>query len=261
MKIGIVFCSLGQQEYLGDALEAWNDARATKLDGHEFEICAVSIPFKEYKDVPSHPDQTLDILYQCKRVHMIDELFIEPKFILEHEARDLAVQYLLGKKVDLIWLVDGDEIYTLENISAILEYVIAERYISVFKLSLKNYVFDESTYLKEPFTPNRIFRTLTNGFALSKCFWDNEMLFRSTTFLDNSIRCSQLPNKTVPQNVAFIDHFSWMNNSKSLEKINYQVAHFGDKSCSYKWDEEKGLEFNEDFYKNNGMSLPEIVKE
>ncbi len=53
----------------------------------------------------------------------IDYIFTQPNYIQEHLARDLCLQYLKIMDMDFIWLVDGDEFYSLEDIKNISSYI------------------------------------------------------------------------------------------------------------------------------------------
>lgn len=265
-KIGILFTSFGMQEYLEAALTPWIQAREQNLNGYEFIISAVSIPFKEYKDINSKSDDTVKILNQYKIDGKINYLTTAPLFVSEAEGRSIALLPLQDAEVEIVILFDGDEIITLDQISNILNFVKLDRFTSWFRFSYKNYVFTEKQYLSEPFTPPRLFRTKTNGYTLDRFRWDNDLVYKGTVIEGNAFKNKyvdylELPSKTIPASVAHIRHYSWISNERSKNKCLYQQSHFGG-ICSYKWNYDLNrLEFNEEYYKSAGQSIPEILQD
>jgi hypothetical protein len=259
-KFGILFCGYNMEEYIHQSLAPWVEAKNSNLLGYEFIISAVCLPFKEYKDQDIKVDDTLDILIAYRDFNHIQYLFSEPKYCSEADARNLALKPLLDQGCDMIILWDADEIATLENIENILKYVELEKFISWFRFSYKNYVFDDKTYLAAPFTPPRLFRVNTNGYKLINFHWDNDITYQSE---DCSIKEYQhsLPSKTIPAKTAFIKHLSWISNEKSKQKVNYQMAHFNG-VCSFAWDDkENKLVWNKEYFAKTGQPIPEVIRE
>jgi hypothetical protein len=163
-----------------------------------------------------------------------------------------------------IVLFDGDEVITLEQLTDIVNFVKLEPWISWFNFSYKNFVFDTNTYLKDSFTPPRWFKVETNGYKLKNFYWDNDAVYygvvnKHSQFLEKTISYKELPNKIIPKFTAFLNHYTWLNDERSRQKVNYQNKHFG--HCSFAWDESKGgLIFNENFYRQNNLELPKVVK-
>ena len=143
MKIGIIFISYNNKEYLEKSLSSWILARLNKLDGHEFVISAVSLPFEEYKDIEGfeRDEETPKVLNNLILHEQIDYLTTFPEFIKEHEARTLGLGPLLIDGCSHIILADGDEIPTQKDISNIIKFVENNKLIDWFKLCYKNYVF------------------------------------------------------------------------------------------------------------------------
>lgn len=270
MKIGVVFCSYGMPEYLSATLDPWIRAREDRIGGSEFVIAAVSMPFVEYKGFQPADNSTKISLSLSFVNRQIDQLFLaeegDENLLQEHQVRDKALQYLIGENCDLIWLVDGDEFYDIYQIQDILNYVILDKFTSWFRLSLRNYVFDTRHYLKDNFTPPRIFRVKTNGYVVNRFRFDNDIVYRGTVvnnnhFTDVEADYTQLPSKTVPEKISLIKHYSWLSNERTKRKIFYQNAHFHG-LCSFKWNEEKNtLEFNEDYFRKTNQMQPEVVEE
>ena len=125
MKIGCLYTAFNCKDCIKDSLLPWIEAKKVKLNGNEFLISAVSVPFEEYKDITSEDDGTVDILDEYLKRSEIDNLIKEPKFIKEHIARDNALQYLLKQNIDSFIIIDGDEFYSLDQISSILIMLIS----------------------------------------------------------------------------------------------------------------------------------------
>ena len=264
MKYGIIYCGYNTEEYVVDSITPF-------LERDNFVVSAVSVPFAEYKEVDDLEDSTTDILRELVTQRKLRYLVDQPRFVQEHEARNHALAHLSKYNIDYIWLVDSDEIYTPKQIDDICDYVEASD-ANFFKLSLKNFVFDKKHHLEEPFCPPRIFKTkLDIPAALSEFYWDNDVSYMCAgrlsvwgeEFVSAQLfsyeRLQELQGiETISPNIAFIDHYSWLNNEIGKRKVAYQLEHFG--HCSYNWNEEKEcLEFDEEFYKKNDMTIP-IVK-
>jgi glycosyltransferase involved in cell wall biosynthesis len=248
-KYGILFCGYNSEEYVEKSLSSF-------LNKDNFVISAVSVPFLEYKDQEPFEDETTNILRRYLHEGKIHYLVDFPKFIKEAEARDLALDYLLTEGVDYFWIVDADEIYSEKDIKNICEFVEQSKE-DWFKISLKNFVFDTQTYLQEPFCPPRIFKTQSkNKFSHPRFIWDNDVIY-SDSNSNETLHYTMLPNICIPQDVAWVDHYSWMNDNIGRRKVQYQQGHFG--HCSFKWNEEKKrLEFDEEYFEKTKEPLPKV---
>lgn len=254
-KIGVIFCGYNTEDYLQQSLSPWIEARLNKLDGHSFVISAVSKPFKNF---PSQiRDSTTKQLSISHSKGLIDQAFCGDSLINEWEARDLCLQFLIKSDCNLIWQVDSDEFYNLKFISNIINYIKRDKLIGWYKICLKNYVFDTNTYLEEPFTPPRVHRVNIGKYKIYKFSYDNDICYKNE--LEEVRGQEQFGNKIIPKQIAFIPHFTWMNNIKSKNKIQYHNQRGW--TCSYKWDEEKGLQFNPDYYTQQGKNIPNLLKD
>lgn len=278
MKIGILYCAFNCEEYLDKSLTPWVSARASGLMGHEFVISVVSVPFEEYKDIEIKADETPAKLAEYLKSGAIDSLIVGPKFVKEHVARNNALKYLLNRSVDYVILWDGDEVPTEDNIKKILHFVYMNNHIDWFSISYKNFVFDEKTYLVDPFCPPRIFKVLAFPWKIFGFFWDNDIQYIEysptdgmlmarenktyTDLLPASINPSEgmsytrLPGMIIPPSVAWVDHYTWIDNEKTRAKVAYQNKHFGGK-CGYQVNPVTSkLEFNELYYRSIGTFTP-----
>lgn len=251
MKIGILFCGYNSEEYVKEALEPF-------LKDKRFIVSAISVPFEEYKDQEPYEDSTTQFLKDKFASLELDYLATSPKFIPEADARNKALAPLLKEEVDYIWLVDADELYTPENINSIIDFI-QENNSVWYKLCFKNYVFDGKQYLEEPFCPPRIFKTAFPGFYYPQFFWDNDISYVDGTSFTR-VAYHGFSNLTVPKEVAWIKHMTWINNEIGKRKVAYQESHFNG-MCSYKWnDDKKCLDFNEEYFKMTGEEKPKICK-
>ena len=278
MKIGIVYLSYNNQEYLEKFLSPWLNAKEQKFKGHEFVISCVSVPFAEYKDIPEfQEDNETRLKLETLLTHeYIDYLIIDPPYISEAEARTAGMSPLLLPDIqidkttnqlkvvppcDFVWLIDGDEAHDRETIGKALDFLEANQYASWFTFNYKNYIFDETHYLEDYFIPPRIFRIKTNGNTLQKFYFDNDVIYTEDSS-GKEISYKSLSHVNFPNNI-FAKHYTWLNNSTSKRKILYQNLHFQHGAgCSYKWNEEKkSVEFNQEYYTKIGAQIPTVIQD
>lgn len=242
MKIGIILTGYNMEEYVSRCLGPWIQAKKIKLDGHEFVICGVSVPFAGFP--ASKKDNTTTILEQLRQAGAINHLITEPENIPETTARGMALQWLKTQEVDIIWQVDLDELYTINDISNILACVDRNPFITWFRLSLKNYVLDEHTFLEEPFQPPRIHRINDRGYSAHSFSADNDIQYGGKITRDIHPQ-EHFATMIIPQGVAWVRHMTWQNNSRSRRKIEYQLKGRNWPSCTFAWDDARGgLIFN-----------------
>lgn len=255
MKFGIIFSAYNTIDYVAHSLAAWMMARQKKLNGHEFYICAVNVKFAQFEN--DKEDGTREILQYYLDSGLIDNLITGPDNIPETTARSMALQDCIKKKCDYIWQYDSDEFISKEQIANIIEFVEENKFIDWFRLSYRNYVFDDKSFLEEPFTPPRIHKTKTTMDAfVAERFWDdNNIEFGGK---DWTMKDIELPGIIVPKSVAWIKHLTWLNNERSRKKVEYQMQRWG--HCSFKWTE-SGLAFDEEYFKKIGQSIPKLLRE
>ena len=252
MKIGILYCAYNCKKYLSNSLASFIEARKQNTI---FKIAAVSIPFEEYFYLNQENDGTSDELKKLNENGLIDEVFTEPRYLKEHKARDLCLQYLRANGCDVVWLVDGDEFYTEQDIKNIISFVNQNENYCWYSINFKNYIFDGKQWT-DGFCPPRIFRSTFGKSKINSFFWDNDIVYE---YNNNALSYKDIPNLEIPRSVCHVKHLTWMHeNGKS--KYEYQMKHFG--ACSYKWNYQKNeLEFNEDFFIRNNVAKPKINQE
>ena len=257
MKIGIILCGYNQEEWIARCLAPWLSFR-DENKGKVF-ISACSLPFEEYKDLTDKKDGTQDYLLFLERNNRIDKVFTEPEYIKETAARQLCLDYLLEKDVDAIFLVDSDELFTRDQISDILKFVNKDKFIAWYKLSYKNFFKNTNTYFAEPFTPPRIFRTkIGKNIKIHKFIDDNHICYKQIN--NEIIHPNQLAHATVHKEVAWINHYSWLDCTASYKKVEYHKNHFADGLCSYV-NTNEGLDFNKEYYQKRGIPIPMLIVE
>lgn len=252
MKIGIILAAYACENTVKDCLAPWLQA----IEKHDIELGIVSVPFKDF------PPQDNKITEQI----IIDSVHKTKAFLLssdqemtEHDARNMPLEYFRDQGFDYIWLVDGDEIYTLEQIDRIINFIADDKYTMWWALNFKNYVFTPKTWI-EGFCPPRIFRMKSseNDLVLNEFYWDNDVYYlKRSSNPDERIPYQSLPNISIPTSTANIKHLTWLNNDNSRRKVQYQLKHFG--VCSYLWDYEfQELRFDPEFHKKNNIPIPQL---
>lgn len=237
MKLGIIFAAHNAQPHLAAALQPWIDARAARLGGCDFSICAVSVPFEGFPQGPA--DDTLHQLRLRHAPRLIDHLISGDKPIQEIEARTQALRWLVHEGVDIVWQWDADEVTTIEEIGRVVSFVAARPQVTWFRGSLKNYVFDQRTFLVEPFTPPRIHRVQAANGYVAYSFWDdNNVLYCNPDDPPKAMRDTQFASVQIPKAVQFTPHYSWPNDERGKQKQAYQWRRWG--RCSFKWDDTQG---------------------
>ena len=248
-KYGILLCAYNTADYIDDCLESF-------IGDDRFVISAVSVPFLEYRSQEDLNDGTTDKLREYLNKGDIHNLVDRPKFIKEHEARNLALKFLKDSGVDYIFIVDSDEIYSKEDLDNIVEWV-ENNPANWYRVCLKNYVFDKDTYLADPFDPPRIFTVNSGNLMLANMYWDNDFLFFNTD-TNQLLKYTDVKNNLrIPKEVAWVTHYSWMNDEIGKRKVEYQQNHFG--HSSFKWDKNNGLTFDENYYKMIGEDVPKTL--
>ncbi len=255
MKLGVIFCAWEAEDQLPSSLTPWIEARATRPAGHEFVICAVSVPFKGFEQ-PASPDHTVEMLSGCQRGGDINHLITSAEPLTEVDARGRALRWLVEQGCDVTWQVDSDETYTTAQIAAITRFIESKPLTTWFRLCLRNAVFQPGTYLVEPFTPPRIHRVLAGPYRAAAFYDDNNVAYNGTVTRDRKLD-THFASMTVPKTVAWIPHQTWLSNERSRRKCEYQLSRNWDPS--FRWDyESNSLRWNEQHFARTGQPIPEV---
>lgn len=253
--IGVIFCVWATKDYLAQSLAPWIELR--RIGQIKVSICAVNVLFAGFE---GKDDGTRELLKGYLDRGEIDHVIDGPDNMPETTARGMALTWLKEKGCDVSWMVDSDEMYTAAQVETILTFVYANPFVAWFRLSLRNHVFDDKTYLVEPFTPPRIHRVRVDGYQAHSFSADNDIVYGGTITRD-IIPQDRFPSMTVPESIAAIKHLTWLNDTpenrvRSHRKIEYQLKARGWPSCSFAWDDSKGgLIFNP------ALPTPRVVRE
>jgi hypothetical protein len=243
VKLGVLFCGYNTEETILKSLTPWLDLQP-KLN---ITIVAVSVPFKEYESMGIPQDKTTEILINSLGS---ERVITQPHYILEAEARNLALSKLKDLDCDYIVTVDSDEIYDVDEIIKAIRFIENDEFVFSFSVWFKNYVFEKNTYFNQIF-PNRFFKTK----SLLKFYHDCDVLYSVN---GKEIPYQYLPSRTIPTKVLNVKHLTWLNNDKSRRKYEYQLKHFG--HCSYKWNYEMNrLEFDKEYYSKHRIPIPTLL--
>lgn len=257
LSIGIIYCGYQCADMLDMSLSPWVEARRARLGGHSYSICAVSVPFEGFPQ-DEQKDMTHELLTISKMFNEIDHCILGDTPIKETEARGSALKWLVEvAKVDIVIQWDADEEPTEKDILGITSFVEVNPFAQWFRVSYRNLVFTEDQALKEPFTPPRVHRVgAPRGYTASMFYADNNIVYESSdkfTYMSD-VAYSSL---TIPESVANPLHYTWLNDQRSKRKIEYQTGRGWE--CSYRWDDTKGLRFNEEYFARRGLPIPEVI--
>jgi hypothetical protein len=252
MRYGILCNFYGFPQYLDKVLSSW-----VNLDKN-FIFAAACCKFDQYIDINYELQDTetvkkLKTKYKNKFSYIYDESISNDSIV-----RNYPLKYLLNHEVDYIWLLDGDEFYTKEQIIKIINFIERETFVPYFKINFKNFFNDENHWV-DGFCPPRIFKTKFNNLKLNSFYYENDVYYTDEN--NNKINYKQLSYLSIPKALAHIDHYSWCGDKIYLQnKIKYQNCRYKG-ICSYKWNNEKNsLDFNEEYYKMINEAVPQVYK-
>lgn len=261
-NVGVIFCAWQCADLLPASLTPWVEAKRGALGGHDFHICAVSVPFEGFPQEETR-DNTRYKLGALANYGEIDHVVVSDKPMKETEARGKALKWLVAQGCELTIMVDSDEFWSPEQIVAALAFVEANPWTTWFRVCYKQLVFTHDQWLKEPFTPPRIHRTRTGAYRAHSFSGDNDVLYGGTITRDLKPQ-DQFASMTVPQAAVWVRHDTWTSSPRAKAKTIYQALRWDPPNgagCSFRWDEERGLVWNEAHFALTGQPLPEVVRE
>ena len=246
MKIGLIASAYNCSEFLEDCLNPWLDFK--KESNHELYCSFIHNCFYENKELGlslNSSDCTESILEAYYDNCLLDNYCSSQKYLKEHEARNICLKNVLDNKVDYVWTLGLDEVFTVEEINKILNFVEINSFVDWFKINYKNYIFDGSMWI-DGFCPPRIFKVDSHG-GLKELYYDDDFVYADGTDY------KKLPNLQIPSSIAHVKHMTWLHENGKA-KVEYQKARWGDSGCSYSWNyQENKLEFNKKFYQNKPL--------
>lgn len=242
MKIGVLACLYGNPDLLPRVMQPWIEL---KNAGADIVISAVHAQFKEYAEL-GFADEDRETLSQLEsNRHIFDALHISDTPLTEAQARNIALVPLTRAEADIVWLLDGDELYTKEQILGIIDFIRKTPRFDYYHIPFKDIVFD-GVHFENGFTPQRIFRTARHS-GIGGFVWDNDILWG-----DGSIIQSLLPGE-IPRSVAWVEHRTWRLEDLK-KKIAYHNKHFG--YCPFRIDESGTPSFDPAYFERYGMEVP-----
>jgi hypothetical protein len=271
MKIGILFTCYNCESYVDESLAPWLKLR----DEMNFSIAANSGMFKDYLKlgiseknegtVKKLLEKKLDFLVTTSGKNLLDEDY----------SRDVCLDFLRGGRwgrnepCDLLIVVDGDEIYTEENIRNIIQFVKDNPTHEGYRINFKNYTIKEDLFMD--YQHDRIFWMNRHG-GINRFYFDNRFEYVDKALGIKEVKYSD--SREIPKNVAYVDHYSWLSEDpRTKDKIEYQRLRYTglenqippDSRCSYYWDNEAdSLRFNKkhyDYWSKEVPVLREIVSQ
>jgi hypothetical protein len=257
MKIGVLFTVYNCEKYLEKCLSPWFELK----NRYNFIFATNSGMFSDYLTlgIPYRNKETLEILKE----YDLDFLITTKgnNLLGEDESRNMCLEFLNGRGCDLIWVLDGDEVYTKNQIINIMEFIHKNPTFDHYSVNFKNLTIKEHLFLDYPH--ERIFWTNRYG-GIKHFYFDNRFQYNDGTDFFSALGVE------IPKSVAYIKHNSWLSDDiRTKDKIIYQKFRYcgpnGDLPiecrCTYEWDTiNDRLKFSESFHSCNGVEIP-ILKE
>jgi len=256
MKIGVIFAIYGCEDYVDRCLTPWFNLKRD----HDFILTATSGRFKDYADlgILNKNKSTLRKLIEW------DFDFISmtggENLLDEDSSRNRCLDFLKPHSCDLIWLVDGDEFYTEDQIRQTIQWIENNPEHDAFSLYLKNYTIRHPLFTDTWDRPT-IYRNMKWG-GIGRFYFDSLFIFSDD---EHSIKDVEIVK--IPRNVCFPEHYSWLPTEAVKDKIAYQNKRYNGVDndipkgcrCSFEWNE-NGLEFSHSFWKCRGLQIPVLCE-
>lgn len=215
MKVAVIGCFYGNADILPEVLRPWI---ALKREGYSIGLLGINAQFKEYAELGyTNDDEATRAALSEHRTHF-EHLVIEKTPLMEYEVRNRLLEYAKAQQYEAIWLLDGDEMYTEEEIKRILTYVDRMQLFDLYHIHFQNFILD-TMRSRDGFLPPRIIRLDRHG-GIRRFSWDNEIEFVDGTKMHHA------RSIVVPKRVAWVRHLTWRRNQAD-RKIAYSKKHFG----------------------------------
>lgn len=258
MRVGVIWVGFQCEDLMDASLSPWIKATEQHLAGHDWMICCVHVPFVGFEHTDP-PDNTHDKLVTLWRSGVIGSMVTSETPVTETWARGRALTWLVERGCTHTFMVDADEMYTVDQISTCVRWVDLQPFVAWWRVPFKNYVFDDHTYLAEPFMPPRIHEARLGQFTAAGFWDDNNVLYRGED--GSEMKDTAWSSMTVPLLGNPVRHLSWLSNNRSKAKVAYQSRRPG-WECSFRWDEKtNSLAFNEAYHQRRGLPLPTVLRD
>jgi hypothetical protein len=247
MRVGVIFAIYNCEEYVDKCLEPWFRLR----EKEDFILTVTSGRFKDYQDlgIPNKNKSTLIKLANYEFDYMVATG--GDKLLDEDTSRNTCLEYLKFHNCDLIWLVDGDEFYTVAQIKNILSYINSNPDKYNFEIYLKNYTISYPFFIGDWARPS-IYRNNIHG-GIGRFYFDSHF-----SYADNLNNLFTVGTHRIPRHIAFIDHLTWISRDATKDKILYQNNRYNGEvgcRCAYEWKDDKVV-FSESFWNCRGLQIP-----
>lgn len=263
-SIGLLLAVYQDHEFLDECLSPW--IKLKKELGISIAICHGM--FKEYKELGFEDNdiETLQKLYNYKEAGKINYLYIqngypinnlnEPIYQSEVELRNQGIKWLLNNGADWIKLIGSDEIFNEEQIRQLFQFINNQDFICSFRIRMKNYVFDKNHYILD-FCPPRIYKVNYLGYKFKGLHEDDSGYYENGK--EERFDYRSLPNKEVPR--INPKHMTWLDDERSRKKVAYQTNRWGIDGCSFAYNKDGKLCFNEQYFVKHRIPHPEIYSD
>jgi FkbM family methyltransferase len=253
LKIGVLFASYNCADHIDRCFQPWLNLReelnlVLASTNGRYDLSDLKFDYKGNDSLIKLLGKNLDFLVHSTSVNHRWS---------EEQSRTYMLNYMLDRKVDLIFVIDADEFYTEEQIRNILKYIKENPNYDAYNVQFKNYVI-KLPYWIEGFNKSVIY--WCDRHSGIKCFnFDCEIAYNDGTIIQKNTNVN-----IIPKNIAFVEHYSWLENDpRTKEKTVLQnVKYFGEENlkCSFCYDENNNLIVNENFYKKRVGLLPTFHK-
>lgn len=253
LKIGVLFASYNCADHIDRCFQPWLNLReelnlVLASTNGRYDLSDLKFDYKGNDSLIKLLGKNLDFLVHSTSVNHRWS---------EEQSRTYMLNYMLDRKVDLIFVIDADEFYTEEQIRNILKYIQENPNYDAYNVQFKNYVI-KLPYWIEGFNKSVIY--WCDRHSGIKCFnFDCEIAYNDGTIIQKNTNVN-----IIPKNIAFVEHYSWLENDpRTKEKTVLQnVKYFGEENlkCSFCYDENNNLIVNENFYRKRIGLLPTFHK-
>lgn len=255
MKIGVIFCIYNCEDYVDRCLTPWFELK----DDHDFIFTVTSGRFKDYEllGIPNRNQFTLKKLVEWDFDFM--SITGGNKLLDEDSSRNRCLDFLKPHGCDLIWLVDGDEFYTKDQIRNTIHFIESTPEIESFSLYLKNYTIKYPLFTGTWNRPT-IFRNRKWG-GIGRFYFDSYFVYSDNK--EGVKNVFDLEIRPIPRKICFLEHNSWLPTQATKDKIKYQNLRYSGINhdipegcrCSFEWGEE-GLKFSPSFWECRKLQIP-----
>jgi hypothetical protein len=249
MKIGIIFSLYGCENYMDRCLSPWIKLRKelnlvlTGCNGMYNDFLRYGFRDRSHKSLIKAIGKDLDFLITTTGDHLWDE----------QNSKNYLWNYLKDRDVDLIWIVDGDEFYTEEEIKSVIDFVVKNPDPDAYAVQFRNYTI-KIPYWTEGFYRETLYWTKRNGGILDFHF-DVFVRYNNGKTINETKNFIKIPKK-----IAYIEHYSWLSDDPRIpEKVVYQNGRFAGEDgerCSFEYDSKNGLSFNKKFWNSRNLEVP-----